>query len=203
MLCQQRWVQPFTRTVGRLIDQAGIIDAKSAKSKGKNHVDPTANSLNKRIPELAELRAYGRELDGFLQRFTPLKPVPTKHRSPSTEPSSARTRRVEPPTRLLRRDPRPHQAFRPASGRLSRPAGARGRVLRTARPQRRGQDDNVENGGRPSPPRLRLDLHSRCRCARRSGRRQARDGVAFGRADDLRQAHAGRISRFRCRPVGH
>ena len=45
--------------------------------------------------------------------------------------------------------------------------------------------------------------HRRHRCARRSGRGQAGDGLDFRRADDLRQAHAARISRIRRRAVGH
>ena len=47
------------------------------------------------------------------------------------------------------------------------------------------------------------DLGVRHRCARRSGRGQADHGLGLRRADDLRQAHAVRISRIRRRPVGH
>ena len=52
-------------------------------------------------------------------------------------------------------------------------------------------------------PDAGVDLGVRHRRARRSGRGQADHGLGVGRADDLRQADAVRISRIRRRPVGH
>ena len=52
-------------------------------------------------------------------------------------------------------------------------------------------------------PDARLDHDPRHRRAVRSGCRQAGDGVDLGRADDLRQAHAARVSRLRGRALGH
>ena len=99
--------------------------------------------------------------------------------------------------------PGPAKVLRAARGRWSRPHGAGRRVLHAARAQRSRQDHLVAHGRRPAAARCRLDFRARHGRARRPGRRQAGHGLGFRRADDLRQAHAVRISRIRRRPVGH
>src|SRR4029077_11669627 len=63
------------------------------------------------------------------------------------------------------------------------------------------QDHDIAHGGGTAAAGRRLDPRVRHRCAARSRRGEAHRRVGVGRADDLRQAHAVRISRVRRRPV--
>ena len=100
-------------------------------------------------------------------------------------------------------NPQTDQALRPAGGRRPRSHRARRRILFAARAERRRQDHDAAHGGGAAAARPRHDRGLRHRRACRSGRGQADHGLGVGRADDLRQAHAVRISRIRRRPVGH